>query len=701
MDVDNKRAQPGRRACTRQQTLRVRWGVAVLWLSVGAWSACTPTFDFTDKIACRSDSDCAPGLVCFRTSDLDDGTCVTPEVLADAGSDAVVDDVGGDVAVDVAEDTAPDVAADTAPDTAPDVTPDTNDCDPDACTPGTLLCASDNVVAECVLDDLGCPTPVDQIFCSGAQTCVDGVCTDNANCQDSDNDGRGVGCALGADCDDADPSIYEGAQELCDDRDRDCDGNPSNGFNLLTDPNNCGVCGNVCQGDNATLTCAAGACQVTSCAPGFFDADGQPGNGCEYACTRFSAVEASCDDGVDDDCDGLVDAFDDECTTGRQDALSDYVGSYLIREIVNGEETLIHYAIDTRFSGNSAFLETGFVGSPLLESYGGPIDRDLRKTVADQGQGRYQLSPTPNNPTDTLSWRLYSSNDRAQTVLLGVALTGQLSVWSSAVALLTQRSNTLPSASTNGDWLGGIFRARTRSLDVRANAAQSTLRGLYTLNPVGGQTSSLQGESGPIGTPPEGYPINLALEPNAGNQLTFFRPRRTNPTVAYQGRFGMSGNLLVLRTYTPEACSADALTGPGCPPDAGIAPLVRTTLASPPLTSPAGRWVLVGVHLQRGPIDPPLPIQGRPELLGVEFTADAQGALVGVGAYDWVGALGTMTVTSGDLSLDLTNLPNAGGDEPTQLALFGRISDNGQLAVLFEGSGPNSMGDGIYVLMRL
>lgn len=47
------------------------------------------------------------------------------------------------------------------------------------------------------------------------------------------------------------------------------------------DPTNCGACGLNCGAPNATTTCRAGACALSGCSPGFKDCDGKYGNGCE------------------------------------------------------------------------------------------------------------------------------------------------------------------------------------------------------------------------------------------------------------------------------------------------------------------------------------------------------------------------------------------------------------------------------------
>ena len=115
----------------------------------------------------------------------------------------------------------------------------------------------------------------------GGEGCVPdaGQCAD---CIDPDGDGygEGPGC-LGSDCDETDTGIYEGAPELCDSLDNDCDDLVDEDFNFANDPDNCLRCGNVCEAENGTADCRLGQCVVASCDEGWGDCNGEAADGCE------------------------------------------------------------------------------------------------------------------------------------------------------------------------------------------------------------------------------------------------------------------------------------------------------------------------------------------------------------------------------------------------------------------------------------
>jgi hypothetical protein len=71
--------------------------------------------------------------------------------------------------------------------------------------------------------------------------------------------------------------------ERCNQLDDDCDGVVDNGFDLPTDPTNCGSCGHVCGGGTS--------CKASLC------------------------TEANCEDGLDNDSNGLSDCADPSCLT--------------------------------------------------------------------------------------------------------------------------------------------------------------------------------------------------------------------------------------------------------------------------------------------------------------------------------------------------------------------------------------------------
>ena len=156
-----------------------------------------------------------------------------------------------------------------------------------------------------------------------------------SDCSNVDYDGDGQSPDDG-DCNDANPNIYLGAPELCDGIDNDCDLAIDEGIDVLTDVNNCGACGNRCDLPNTLYSvCVNGQCQIGACAVGWSDLDGLPGNGCEAGSSTadndgdgWAQNAGDCDDnnnqvypgafehcsnGIDDDCDGFIDAADPDC----------------------------------------------------------------------------------------------------------------------------------------------------------------------------------------------------------------------------------------------------------------------------------------------------------------------------------------------------------------------------------------------------
>ncbi len=97
---------------------------------------------------------------------------------------------------------------------------------------------------------------------------------------------------------DASCDAPEPAKEECNGKDDDCDGETDEDFDLNTDVNNCGGCGNACTNEHGTTSCEDGKC-VPQCADGFGDCDRDPNNGCE---TDLSTVDSCGTCMKDEDC---------------------------------------------------------------------------------------------------------------------------------------------------------------------------------------------------------------------------------------------------------------------------------------------------------------------------------------------------------------------------------------------------------------
>jgi len=188
--------------------------------------------------------------------------------------------------------------------------------------PGASEVCGDGVDQDCsgadLIDDID-GDGVSAVDCGGTD-CDD---TNSAIFPGADFDGDGVG-ACDDDCDDADSSVYPAAVETCDDGvDQDCDGS-----DLLADADGDGETGLACGGTDCDDQDAA----VGNASPDLFcdgldlncdgfdldgDGDGDPpeacgGGDCDDADSTSSSLSPEICDGndVDNDCDGLADAWD-------------------------------------------------------------------------------------------------------------------------------------------------------------------------------------------------------------------------------------------------------------------------------------------------------------------------------------------------------------------------------------------------------
>jgi hypothetical protein len=142
---------------------------------------------------------------------------------------------------------------------------------------------------------------------------VDGACIGDVVCVDHDGDGRGPGCDAGSDCRGADPSSYEGATEVCDGLDNDCDGLADNG----------GVC--------ATCTPATAAAPV--------------------ALSAGVAYRVSC---------GGLEHFSIGATAGEVSAIVASVSGRLVAEL----GSIVDGAFSVSDSGSELGIGTSLLGAP-------------------------------------------------------------------------------------------------------------------------------------------------------------------------------------------------------------------------------------------------------------------------------------------------------------------------------------------------
>ncbi len=130
-----------------------------------------------------------------------------------------------------------------------------------------------DLLAQCVLNS-DCPTGYECLDSLCATACVK-----NSDCTGTRGDFPYLVCERGRCVPPEDAGVAVRPADATSGNETGSDA-PPGCEDITTDVNNCGRCGNVCAGNNATWTCVSSEC-VPECNPGWGDCDGDPSNGCE------------------------------------------------------------------------------------------------------------------------------------------------------------------------------------------------------------------------------------------------------------------------------------------------------------------------------------------------------------------------------------------------------------------------------------
>jgi hypothetical protein len=294
-----------------------------------AANLCAPATGACAMTAMTDGTACSDGDTCTLYDSCLDGACAPGVDLCDCHSDAdCVDQDDGDLCngIFVCDTDAFPTECVLDPGTAVVCDPgQATECTVQACAPETGLCGA-------------VPANEGQACGGGGQNaCSAGACSCLPACAGKDCGDDGCGGSCGG-CDLFENSFCDGFTCACT---PDCDGKvcgddgcggscggctdpyvcsdgacvsgcpggvaPCDGecVDHDTDPENCGDCGTVCTTtDPGMVGVCTGSCDETACSGGHWNLDGQPANGCEYACVADGAE--ACNQ-IDDDCDGLTD----------------------------------------------------------------------------------------------------------------------------------------------------------------------------------------------------------------------------------------------------------------------------------------------------------------------------------------------------------------------------------------------------------
>jgi hypothetical protein len=180
----------------------------------------------------------------------------------------------------------------------------------------------------------------------GIADCVDGCRYDSLNDADADDM-----CQSEGDCDDNDDTVFTGASETADDGiDQDCNG--SDTVTCIVDGDQDGY-GTI---DGTTTLAADGTCDT-------LDSESATADDCNDtdAAVNPGATEI-CDDGVDNNCDGYMDALDiDECIYVPTDPGPDVV---VEPADPNTGETPVTMTFDNVTDGGTSSVTTSGTGTP-------------------------------------------------------------------------------------------------------------------------------------------------------------------------------------------------------------------------------------------------------------------------------------------------------------------------------------------------
>ncbi|MGE0791354.1 MAG: RHS repeat-associated core domain-containing protein [Sandaracinaceae bacterium] len=278
--------------------------------------------EFAEPATCTTSGDCASGEHCDGI-----GVCV-PDTLCGgscAGSDATCDGNDDDCDTDIDEDYASSgTTCGVGACAATGSTSCMSGSETDSCTPGTP--AGSDATCDGIDDD--CDASSDEDYASTSTSCGTGVCVSSGT----------TSCVSGSVEDSCTPGSPTGDDSACNAVDEDCDGSTDEAF--ASSSTSCGV--GVCGSAGAT-SCVAGSVQ-DSCTPGSPSGDDSACNGADDDCDAstdeaYASVSTSCGvgacaatgttscvggsvadsctpgtpsadtscDGVDQDCDGLVD----------------------------------------------------------------------------------------------------------------------------------------------------------------------------------------------------------------------------------------------------------------------------------------------------------------------------------------------------------------------------------------------------------